>query len=479
MHQKIYIVDDNYVLNSVKKLLTIPGEIGLTIKVGLYSGLRQEEIVYLHNTAICTNLGGCTCNKLHVIKKPNAVTVVIMNLFRGHKKCYFTILPTSIFEQFREVSKFDKADLEVAHKLSKRIANINFVELRKIHYNVMSRVMDMILAKQSSILIIPLLLLICSIVDVNTYAHVSSETKTTVHSTKRMLNILTAVGIADNAPDPCEPSLCYSQGYIRTMLFYATSHEKFFDISNFCGNQWSADECFGSINAAAQLFPHDGNETRIAEEMWNLGYTHEWMGTYNGTKQVFFPCHVDSTFCTIYLQGEMQGYDDSTEQLSNKPSYVNLISRVCLGTEDMCNWIYQNHWWYNNLYVKKYDRMILHAQIEHIMTINALSHTPVDKAFINHVLQQTKPAPPPPPSPDILDIEHKCDNGNNTTCCTLGLKSGFVDGRDDTLNHQISYLCNEQHSPNYCYGYLLGYDKGFGRQINNTAGPIRLIRWVV
>ena len=101
MHQKIYIVDDNHVLNSVKKLIAIPGEIGLTVKVGLYTGLRQEEIVYLHNTAICTNLGGCTCNKLHVIKKSNAVTVVIMNLFRGHKKCYFTILPTSIFEQFR------------------------------------------------------------------------------------------------------------------------------------------------------------------------------------------------------------------------------------------------------------------------------------------------------------------------------------------------------------------------------------------
>jgi hypothetical protein len=38
--------------------------------------------------------------------------------------------------------KFDRADLEVAHKLSNRIVNIKFVELRKIHYNVMSRVMD-------------------------------------------------------------------------------------------------------------------------------------------------------------------------------------------------------------------------------------------------------------------------------------------------------------------------------------------------
>jgi hypothetical protein len=33
--------------------------------------------------------------------------------------------------------------LEVAHKFTKRIANIKFVELRNIDYNVMSRVMDM------------------------------------------------------------------------------------------------------------------------------------------------------------------------------------------------------------------------------------------------------------------------------------------------------------------------------------------------
>ena len=102
MHQRIYIVDDNYVINKVKDLVAIPGEIGLTVKVGVYSGLRQEEIICLHNTNICSNLSGCNCNKLHVIKKPNGLTVVIMNLFRGHKKCYFTILPTLIFEQFRK-----------------------------------------------------------------------------------------------------------------------------------------------------------------------------------------------------------------------------------------------------------------------------------------------------------------------------------------------------------------------------------------
>jgi hypothetical protein len=68
MHQKIYIVDDNYVVNSVKKLITIPGEIGLTIKIGLYTGLRQEEIVHLHKTGICSNLGGCTCDKYILIE---------------------------------------------------------------------------------------------------------------------------------------------------------------------------------------------------------------------------------------------------------------------------------------------------------------------------------------------------------------------------------------------------------------------------
>ena len=33
-------------------------------------------------------------------------------------------------------------DIDIAHKLTKKIANIMFVELRKIHYNVMRRVMD-------------------------------------------------------------------------------------------------------------------------------------------------------------------------------------------------------------------------------------------------------------------------------------------------------------------------------------------------
>lgn len=44
MHQKIYLVDDNFVAVKIKDLMTIQGEIGLTVKVGLFSGLRRNCI---------------------------------------------------------------------------------------------------------------------------------------------------------------------------------------------------------------------------------------------------------------------------------------------------------------------------------------------------------------------------------------------------------------------------------------------------
>jgi intergrase/recombinase len=66
-----------------------------------------------------------------------------VNWFRGHKKCYFTILPTAVWDQFRQVRSFDSVEIEIAHKLTKKVADVMFVGLRKLHYNVMSRVMDM------------------------------------------------------------------------------------------------------------------------------------------------------------------------------------------------------------------------------------------------------------------------------------------------------------------------------------------------
>jgi hypothetical protein len=63
MHQRIYIVDDNFVANKIGDLLAIQGDIGLTIKVGLFSGLREDEIIYMHNKEICTILEVVTAIK--------------------------------------------------------------------------------------------------------------------------------------------------------------------------------------------------------------------------------------------------------------------------------------------------------------------------------------------------------------------------------------------------------------------------------
>ena len=82
-------------------------------------------------------------NKLHVVNKSNGLTVVVINWFRGHKKCYFTILPTTIWQQFRNVQNFTHIDIDIAHKLAKKDANLMFIELRKLHYNVIRRSMDM------------------------------------------------------------------------------------------------------------------------------------------------------------------------------------------------------------------------------------------------------------------------------------------------------------------------------------------------
>jgi hypothetical protein len=38
---------------------------------------------------------------------------------------------------------FNDVDIDVAHQITKKIAGIMFVGLRKIHYNVMTRIMDM------------------------------------------------------------------------------------------------------------------------------------------------------------------------------------------------------------------------------------------------------------------------------------------------------------------------------------------------
>ena len=62
---------------------------------------------------------------------------------RGHKKCYFTIVPTKLWEEFRSLPSFAyNPHIKSAHAYIKtKDATLTFMWLRKAHYNVMCRTM--------------------------------------------------------------------------------------------------------------------------------------------------------------------------------------------------------------------------------------------------------------------------------------------------------------------------------------------------
>jgi intergrase/recombinase len=65
------------------------------------------------------------------------MTIIGINWVRANKKTFVTILPTKMWEEFRTMPKFDRSDIVAAHTIAKRDADILYVGLRKIHYNVM------------------------------------------------------------------------------------------------------------------------------------------------------------------------------------------------------------------------------------------------------------------------------------------------------------------------------------------------------
>ena len=143
MKRAIYVVDDHFVATKVKALTAVQGEVGFIIKVGLFSGLREEEIIYSHGKEVCPDNAGHKCDRLHVINKPNGMTVVTLNWFRGNKQCYFFILPTNVWNQFRNLPRFTrKEEINSAHNITKREAGVKFMDLRKLHYNVVRNTMD-------------------------------------------------------------------------------------------------------------------------------------------------------------------------------------------------------------------------------------------------------------------------------------------------------------------------------------------------
>src|SRR5919108_5516469 len=111
-------------IKMIHLVLTILGEIGILIRFALYTGLRGEEIAYVHNTQICDKLFGCNCSKLHVVeKKKNGYSVIVINRIVGQKHCYFTIVSTRLWLDFRALLNVDYEQRKVAHGLLKSMAD--------------------------------------------------------------------------------------------------------------------------------------------------------------------------------------------------------------------------------------------------------------------------------------------------------------------------------------------------------------------
>jgi hypothetical protein len=72
--------------------------------------------------------------------------------------------------------------------------------------------------------------------------------------------------------------------------------------------------------------------------------------------------------------------------------------------------------------------------------------------------------------PSDIDIAHKCDKPGLDSCYDLGLQAGLFDGYQyhGQLRYSVEGGCNGQNSPNFCFGYFMGFSKTYGHPINNT-----------
>jgi intergrase/recombinase len=141
IHDRVWLVDEGYIDVMVRKALEIDGEIGVIIKFAFFSGLRGEEITYAHDTSICDSLLGCNCDKLHITYKENGISIVVLNRIVGQKHSYFTIVPTTLWYEFRGLNEVTKEERNIAHLMIKNQTEgkDTLMDLRKFHYNILCR----------------------------------------------------------------------------------------------------------------------------------------------------------------------------------------------------------------------------------------------------------------------------------------------------------------------------------------------------
>lgn len=86
MKDHIYLVSPQFIEEKVKKIFEMPGDIGFIARLGLLSGLREQELVYIKEKAICNDGYGCDCDKLHLVNCKNLMTVVAIGWTRGNRR---------------------------------------------------------------------------------------------------------------------------------------------------------------------------------------------------------------------------------------------------------------------------------------------------------------------------------------------------------------------------------------------------------
>jgi intergrase/recombinase len=102
--RKVYLVDEAELKDKIMKLLAIPEPYKLIVTFGLISGLRKHELEYIHRRDICSNkVGTCDCENLHTAEKNGMIAILIM-WKRGRKMCYYTLVPTEMWNKFRKIS---------------------------------------------------------------------------------------------------------------------------------------------------------------------------------------------------------------------------------------------------------------------------------------------------------------------------------------------------------------------------------------
>jgi hypothetical protein len=76
IHDRLWLTDEDHLSKMIHLVLRIPGEIGILIKFALYTGLRGEEIAYVHKTQICDKMLAVIAQNFMLLRRKTTDTLL-------------------------------------------------------------------------------------------------------------------------------------------------------------------------------------------------------------------------------------------------------------------------------------------------------------------------------------------------------------------------------------------------------------------